>query len=88
MWRLIVFALLVLIMYFMVRSAIRGLLNQNKEKPRSVRSAGDASELVQDPICGTYLAKDGAYFVREGERTHFFCSEACRESYQRKLSSA
>lgn len=88
MWRLILFALLALIMYFMVRSAIRGLLGQTKGDRPSVRSSGSSSELVQDPVCGMYLAKEGALFVRDGERTHFFCSEACRASYQRKLTSA
>jgi YHS domain-containing protein len=87
MWRLIVFSLLALIMYFMVRSAIRGLL-RDKRGRRSVGSAGSPAELVQDPVCGMYLAKEGAYFVQEGERTHFFCSKACRTSYEQKLSSA
>jgi YHS domain-containing protein len=71
----------------MVRSAIRGLLGKNTRHAPPLGSTGTPSELVQDPVCGMYLAKEGAYFVREAERTHFFCSEACRASYQRKATS-
>jgi len=87
MWRIIVLTILLIILYFMVRSALRGLFGKTKDVAR-VQSSGLSSELVQDPVCGMYVAKEGAYFLRQGERTHFFCSDSCRTSYEKKLSSA
>jgi YHS domain-containing protein len=87
MWRVIVLTILLIILYFMVRSALRGLFGKAKDVAR-VQSSGLSSELVQDPICGMYVPKEGAYFFRQGNQTHFFCSDSCRISYEKKLSSA
>jgi YHS domain-containing protein len=86
MWRLIVITILLVIVYFMVRSAVRNLFGKGREAGR-VESSGPSSELVQDPVCGMYVAREGAFFVREAERTWFFCSDACRAAYQQKLKS-
>ena len=87
-WRFVVLGVLLVIVYFMVKSALRGLLGKDKEVARSVGSSGKPAEMVQDPVCGVYVPKEGSYFVQQGDRTHFFCSETCRASYQKKLSSA
>jgi YHS domain-containing protein len=86
MWRLIVLAVLLIIIYFLVRSAVRGFLGKRQEVSRA-GSTGPLSELVQDPICGMFVSKEGAYFIRNADRTHFFCSESCRDTYQKKLAS-
>jgi len=44
--------------------------------------------MVQDPVCGMFVPQEGSFFLRQGERTYFFCSETCRATYQKKLSSA
>jgi YHS domain-containing protein len=87
MWRLIVLAVLLVIVYFMVRSAVRGFFQRRQEVAR-VQSTGTPSELVQDPVCGMFVPKEGAYFIRNADRTHFFCGESCRDIYEKKVSSA
>ena len=87
MWRFFVLGVLLIIVYFMVRSALRGLLGKNKEGARSVASGGP-SDMMQDPVCGMFVPKEGSFFLQQGDRTHFFCSETCRATYQKKLSSA
>jgi len=87
MWRLIVLAVLLVIVYFLVRSAVRGFFQKRQEVARA-QSTGKPSELVQDPICGMFVPKEGAYFIRNADRTHFFCGESCRDIYEKKLSSA
>jgi YHS domain-containing protein len=87
MWRLIVFAVLLVIVYFLVRSAVRGFFQKRQDVARA-GSSGLSSELVQDPVCGMFVPKEGAYFIRNADRTHFFCGESCRDIYERKLSSA
>jgi YHS domain-containing protein len=87
MWRLIVLAVLLVIVYFLVRSAVRGFFQKRQDVARA-GSSGRSSELVQDPVCGMFVPKEGAYFIRNAERTHFFCGESCRDIYEKKLSSA
>lgn len=39
-------------------------------------------EMVQDPVCGTYVPKRMALMVnRPGEEQTFFCSPACRDRF-------
>jgi YHS domain-containing protein len=86
MWRLIILSVLFIIIYFLVRSAVRGLLEKRKNLAHT-DSAGQTSEMVQDPICGMFVSREGAIFIRNADRTHFFCSESCRDTYQKKLAS-
>ena len=89
MWRILVLGVLVVIVYFMVRSALRGLLGTTKEDgSRSVESPGRSSDMIQDPICGMFVPKEGSYFLQQDNQTYFFCSETCRANYQKKLTSA
>ncbi len=88
MWRFFVLGVLLVIVYFMVRSALRGLLGKNKEVAWSVGSSGSPSDMMQDPVCGMFVPKEGAFFLQQGDHTYFFCSETCRASYQKKLASA
>ena len=87
MWRPIVLAVLLVILYFMVKSAVRGFFGKGRDVAK-VKSSETSSVLVQDPVCGMYVAQEGAFFVRQNDRTHFFCSDSCRAAYQKKLSSA
>lgn len=41
---------------------------------------GNMSELVQDPVCKLYIAKDKAIFYNG----NYFCSEKCRGSFENK----
>ena len=88
MWRFIVLGVLLIIVYFMVKSALRGLWGKDKEIAKSVGSTGSPSDMIQDPVCGMFVPKEGSFFLQQGDRTYFFCSETCRASYQKKLTSA
>ena len=39
--------------------------------------------LVRDPVCGTHIAPSAAVTLAAGGRTHYFCSEACRDRFRR-----
>lgn len=88
MWRFIVLGVLIVIVFFMVRSALRGLFGKGRDEALLQRGSGSSAEMVQDPVCGMYIPKEGAFFLQQAGQTHFFCSETCRASYQKKLSSA
>ncbi|WP_243546300.1 transcriptional regulator [Pseudodesulfovibrio tunisiensis] len=58
-------------------------MNQAKETKRKVATG----EMVKDPICGTYVKKDGDIRVREGDKVHVFCSYECRDKYLKQLEA-
>lgn len=57
----------------------------NKEK--DVKAKVASGEMVKDPICGTYVEKDGSIRVREGENVHVFCSYECRDKYLKQIEA-
>jgi F0F1-type ATP synthase membrane subunit b/b' len=56
MWRLLILVILLIVVYFMVRSALRGMLTKRDERARAELS-GNAAEMVQDPVCGVFVPK-------------------------------
>jgi uncharacterized protein len=84
--RLIIIAILVMIVYFTVKSFFRPV---KKPKPRpdfkKQDSSEDASEMVQDPECGTYIPLESAHRASIKGQTYYFCSKQCQESFQKKL---
>ena len=46
-----------------------------------------AGDMVKDPICGTYVEKDGNIRVREGDKLHVFCSYECRDKFLKQLEA-
>lgn len=61
------------------------------KKKKSMKSAQKvkqkvaAGEMVKDPICGTYVERDGSIRVKEGEKLHVFCSYECRDKYLKQI---
>ncbi len=88
MWRFVILGVLLVIVYFMVKFALRGLRGKEKAVAKSVGTAGRPSEMMQDPVCGMFVPQEGAHVLQHGDQTFFFCSETCRAGYQKKLGSA
>jgi len=88
MWRIFILGVLLVIVYFMARSALRGFFGKDKDIARSVGPPGSPSDMVQDPVCGMFVPKEGSFFLQQGDRTFFFCSETCRAGYQKKISAS
>lgn len=58
-------------------------MEQEKVTEKKVASG----ELVKDPVCGTYVEKDGGIRVREGEKVHVFCSYGCRDKFLKQIEA-
>jgi len=58
------------------------------ERRRPVAEAPVASSpahhdvLIEDPVCHTYVPKEQAVVLRDGEVSRYFCSEHCREAFR------
>lgn len=57
------------------------------EKEETVKQKAAAGEMIKDPICGTYVEKDGNIRVKEGDKVHVFCSYECRDKYVKQLEA-
>ena len=57
------------------------------DKEKDIKSKVASGEMVKDPICGTYVEKDGSIRVREGEKVHVFCSYECRDKYLKQIEA-
>ena len=40
-------------------------------------------QLMRDPVCGVYIAPDKAITATRGAGTAYFCSEQCRQAWER-----
>jgi YHS domain-containing protein len=78
---------LVLFVFFLLRSVLRGLLASNEKSrlgaSRPQRSSGvKLGKMEKDPVCGTYVdVATSAHGVFGGETKHF-CSQECLDKYK------
>jgi len=67
----------------LVDGVIEALGGTTRQRGRN-RSKVAAVKLVRDPVCGTWVSPTSATFVRIGAATHYFCSDQCREKFQKQ----
>ena len=79
--RLLVVLLILRFAVIFIRSVMQGA-SSPAARPRG-RTAPErlGGKLVQDPECGTYVAEERAIRHGRGDRTQYFCSEACRDRW-------
>lgn len=75
--------LLVLLLIRAVWRFVRGLLEGSRRPARADGRGTAGVPLVKDPVCGTYVVKSRALTSGERDTLHYFCSERCREAWQR-----
>jgi YHS domain-containing protein len=85
MFNLLRLIVIILILYFLCQGVRRLFLSDEKKKPiqgdeRSKQVRGE--DLVEDPQCHMYVPVSRALEKRIGDRTLYFCSEACYRAYQ------
>jgi len=79
--RLMLVAGVLVVAYFLLRSAIkefRGL--KGPAQPPVAKN-----EMVQDPVCKTYVPRGSAVTADIGGQTYLFCSRDCANTFQSQL---
>ncbi len=78
MWKFIFIAVAGYILY-------RLFMNDQKKKSEETKKEKDTlianGELVQDPVCQTYIEPDSAVTVKSGDDRYYFCSYECRDKF-------
>ena len=82
MYRIILILLLLIALYFLLRSAIREL----KERNSGSRPVLDKNQMVQDPFCRVFVPRGSATAEEIGGQTYYFCSRTCANSFQKQLA--
>lgn len=73
-------AIFILLVYVLVK-VIRKVVPTGHRRPRSAPSRSSGTELVQDPVCGVYIARSQAIPLTRQGTTHYFCSQQCRDRF-------
>jgi YHS domain-containing protein len=60
---------------------LRKLFRRPRTRPRADRRRAAVSELVQDPVCKVYVARQQAVRLERAGSTQYFCSRECRRQY-------
>ena len=79
--RLVLVASVLVVGYFLLRSAIREFRGIKRPAPPPIGK----NDMVQDPVCKTYVPRDSAVTADIGGQTYLFCSHDCAETYQKQL---
>jgi YHS domain-containing protein len=75
--RLLILAFLAYVLYRLVK----GVLSQGR-RPQRQEKQGSIDEMVQDPLCKTYIPlRDAQRRVISGKE-YFFCSRECAERFE------
>jgi YHS domain-containing protein len=82
MYRIIIWALLVILVVRVLMRLGRGILegagySRNGQSRQSV-------PLVKDPVCGIFVPRTKALTSGSGSDMKFFCSEKCRKEWARR----
>ncbi|MBX3236249.1 MAG: YHS domain-containing protein [Nitrospiraceae bacterium] len=85
MYRLLLIAGLLTVLYFLLRRAIRELRGAGKNIEPSA-GGGDGKQMVQDPVCRVFVPRAEAVREEVGGQTYFFCSRNCAKAFQKQLS--
>jgi YHS domain-containing protein len=81
MYRLLLILAVFFILYILLRQAIRGFKQQNvDDRGTSV----DQDQMVQDPVCHTFIPRRMAVIERIGGQTYCFCSKECATAFQKQ----
>ena len=81
MYRIIFILVLLIVLYFLLRSAFREFGNRQPERlPRS------KDQMVQDPVCRVFVPRGSAVTEVIGGQTYCFCSQGCAAAFQKQMT--
>ncbi len=84
MTRLITIFILIMIVYFTIKSMFKPVSRSSNSSPgpNKVQDPKDSSIMHEDPQCGTYVSEEDAIKeVIDGKALHF-CSEQCLDKFK------
>ncbi|MBM4138577.1 MAG: YHS domain-containing protein [Nitrospira sp.] len=84
MYRFLLISALLVILYFLLRQAVRGFRN-NAVGDRG--TSLDQDQMVEDPVCHTFVPRRNAVTETVSGQTYCFCSKRCADAFKNRQSS-
>jgi len=81
MYRIIFILILLIVLYFLLRSAFREFGNRQPE-----RLPTSKDQMVQDPVCRVFVPRGSAVTEVIGGQTYCFCSQGCAAAFQKQMT--
>lgn len=85
MYRLLLIAGLLILLYYFLRKAFREIGGSGGVLSSSGNQASK-NQMVQDPVCRVFIPRGDAVREEVGGQTYFFCSRVCADRFQKQLS--
>lgn len=82
MYRLLLILGLLVILYFLVRKALREFSKPSLPN----RGSTGHDHMIQDPVCHTYIPRANAVSASIGGQNYYFCSTDCAQIFHKQLS--
>ncbi len=86
MYRLLLTIFLLIVLYFLLKQIFRGLTTTTRDGQYiSVSGAGrdeDQDQMIEDPVCHTFVPKRIAVIEEMEGRTYWFCSKECAVTFR------
>jgi YHS domain-containing protein len=83
MLRLIVLFLVGMAAFILVRGMIQTLLGAQQRKRKSDAASPQGADMVRDPVCESYIPKEGALSETVDGETYYFCSSVCARQFKK-----
>lgn len=85
MYRLLLVSGLLVLLYYLLRRAIRKMKEDGAVSLQEEQVAGN--QMIQDPVCRVFIPRGNAVREEIGGQTYYFCSRSCADTFQKQLSS-
>ena len=81
MYRLLLITALLVVLYFLLRQAVRGFRNKDVgDRGRPV----DQDQMIEDPVCHTFVPRRNAVIETVRGQSYCFCSKQCAAAFQNR----
>jgi len=82
MFRFFVFIILIYVLYKIIKNIGKLKSPVKKENYQFKASSDGGEDLVEDPVCHTYVPLSQAFKKKISGMDYYFCSKQCSEKYE------
>ena len=75
------------ILYKLIRNEIAKRAKDRQQASGAKAKKAPTGDMVQDPVCGSYVEVASSVSVRDGTIVHRFCSYECRDAFLEQRGS-
>lgn len=78
--RIIIYAVVIYLLFKLINT-VKQIKSDKNEKRQQKSTSGTGEDLVEDPVCHTYVPVSQAYKKEISGKDYYFCGKDCAEKY-------